>query len=155
MFQELWYPTNVRGQPPFSHNDRRGLGWETRKDPMVHYAVNMVNINPAPMRMGIEKQRGQSPMEDENENKREKVKSRVSLANKPSRPVKKLKIQTSWLTSRPGQSKVEIHVFWLTSHQDQSKVKSRVSLANKPSRPVKKAQNPDLLANKPSRPVKG
>ncbi|MQM15117.1 hypothetical protein Taro_048052, partial [Colocasia esculenta] len=34
-----------------------------------------------------------------------KVKSPASLANKPSRPVEKLKIQTSWLTSHLGQSK--------------------------------------------------
>ncbi|MQM04388.1 hypothetical protein Taro_037186 [Colocasia esculenta] len=86
--------------------------------------------------------------------RKSKVKTRASLANKPSRPVRKLKIQTSWLTSRQGQSKVkihvfwltsrqgqskvEIHVFWLTSRQGQSKVKSWTSLTNKPLRPAKK-----------------
>ena len=45
MFQDLWYPAEVRGQAPFPHKDRRGLGFGQRNEPTTYYAVNTVSFS--------------------------------------------------------------------------------------------------------------
>ena len=46
-FQDLWYPTEVRGQPPFPRKDKRGLGYGRRSEPTAYYAVNTVSLTSA------------------------------------------------------------------------------------------------------------
>ncbi|MQL69832.1 hypothetical protein Taro_002109 [Colocasia esculenta] len=47
-FHQLWYPKQLRGQPPYCAKDTRGLGYGQEAEYEAYYAVNTVGLVPLP-----------------------------------------------------------------------------------------------------------
>ncbi|MQM10668.1 hypothetical protein Taro_043563 [Colocasia esculenta] len=47
-FHQLWYPKQLRGQPPYCAKDTRGLGYGQAAECEAYYTVNTVGLAPSP-----------------------------------------------------------------------------------------------------------